>query len=278
MADSKVTALTELTAPALTDLIYAVADPGGTPASRKLVLSTLQQLLMLNGWVGANETWTYASADAPTFTFTISGDKTTKYSAGMRIKLTQTTVKYFIITAVSYGAPNTTVTIYGGTDYTLANAAITLPYYSMSKAPQGFPLDPTKWTVITTDTSNQSQASPVNGTWYNMGTLSITIPIGVWRVYFQSAPQGGNGSATTMVIYSALSTANNSASNAVLKSVSVGAAMTAFATPAHRESVLVLASKTVYYLNEMSENSSIGTLLLRGDLQTTVIAAVCAYL
>jgi len=75
-----------------------------------------------DGWRAAGETWTYASADDPTFTFTISGDKTSKYSPGMRIKLTQTTVKYFIITAVSYSAPNTTVTVYGGTDYDLVNA------------------------------------------------------------------------------------------------------------------------------------------------------------
>lgn len=42
----------------------------------------------LDGWIPAEETWTYASADDPTFTFTISGDKTGKYSVGMKIKLT----------------------------------------------------------------------------------------------------------------------------------------------------------------------------------------------
>ena len=48
------------------------------------------------GWISAGETWTYASADDPTYTFTISGDLTTKYYAGMRISLTQTTEKFFI--------------------------------------------------------------------------------------------------------------------------------------------------------------------------------------
>ncbi|WP_442766606.1 hypothetical protein, partial [Mitsuokella multacida] len=108
-----------------------------------------------DAWI-AGETWTYLGADAPTYTFTISGDKTSKYSPGMRIKLTQTTVKYFIIVAVSYSYPNTTVTIYGGTDYTLENAAITDPYYSMVKAPAGFPLDPAKWTVSATLSGVQS--------------------------------------------------------------------------------------------------------------------------
>ena len=87
------------------------------------------------GWADADETWTYASAT----TFTISGDQTGKYSAGMRIKLTQTTVKYFVITAVSYGAPNTTVTVNGGGTYTLANAAISANYYSSANTPLSFP-------------------------------------------------------------------------------------------------------------------------------------------
>lgn len=48
-----------------------------------------------SGWITAGETWTYASADSPSFTFTISGDKRDKYSVGMKIKLTQGSVKYF---------------------------------------------------------------------------------------------------------------------------------------------------------------------------------------
>lgn len=88
-----------------------------------------------DGWVRAGETWTYASAT----TFTISGDKTGKYGKGDKIKLTQTTVKYFYIVAVAYSAGTTTVTITGGNDYTLANASITSPYFSKVSGPQGFP-------------------------------------------------------------------------------------------------------------------------------------------
>lgn len=49
--------------------------------------------------------------------------------------LTQTTVKYFTIFAVS----GTTVSITGGTDYTLVNAPITLPSYSKAASPSGYP-------------------------------------------------------------------------------------------------------------------------------------------
>ena len=41
MADSKLTALSEVSAPALTDIMYYVADPAGTPASDKVTLARL---------------------------------------------------------------------------------------------------------------------------------------------------------------------------------------------------------------------------------------------
>lgn len=91
--------------------------------------------ILTYGWQDPGETWTYASAT----TFTISGDKTTKYQKGDRIKLTQTTVKYFVVVNVVYSSPNTTITVTGGTDYTLANAAITANYYSKDASPVGFP-------------------------------------------------------------------------------------------------------------------------------------------
>lgn len=87
------------------------------------------------GWMPAGETWTYASAT----TFTVSGDVTAKYYAGVKLKLTQTSAKYFYVVGASYSAPNTTITVTGGTDYTLTNAAITSPYLSYSTTPQGFP-------------------------------------------------------------------------------------------------------------------------------------------
>ncbi len=89
----------------------------------------------ITGWITAGETWVYASAT----TLTVSGDKTSKYRKGTKIKLTQTTAKYFYVVAVSYAAPNTTVTLAAGSDYTLANATITSPFYSYADCPQGFP-------------------------------------------------------------------------------------------------------------------------------------------
>ena len=107
---------------------------GTETLSNKTLTDPLFQGVM-DGWVAANETWTYASAT----TFTVAADVTEKYQKGDKIKLTQTTVKYFYVVSTSYSEPNTTVTVTGGTDYALANAAITNPYYSHEASPQGFP-------------------------------------------------------------------------------------------------------------------------------------------
>lgn len=103
---------------------------GGTDFATAIALA-----ISADGWSASNETWTYASAT----TFTISGDKTAKYSIGDKIKFVQTTQKYFYITGISYGSPNTTVTVCAGDVYSIANAAITAPYYSKMATPNGFP-------------------------------------------------------------------------------------------------------------------------------------------
>lgn len=97
-----------------------------------------------DGWVpDTSETWTFASFSAgpPALgTFTVPGDLRTKYSVGTRIKLVQTTTKYFVVIAdPTYDGVNTTVSISGGTDYTLANAAISANSHSYVVNPQGYP-------------------------------------------------------------------------------------------------------------------------------------------
>lgn len=107
----------------------AIAPPAG--ATGPAGVSAL-----LDGWVDDSAaTWIYASAT----TFTVAGDRTAVFSKGTRLKLTQTTVKYFVVVGSSHAAGTTTVTITAGSDYTLANASITSPYYSYAASPQGWP-------------------------------------------------------------------------------------------------------------------------------------------
>lgn len=233
-------------------------------------------------WFQPGETWTYASADDPTFTFTISGDKTNKYSAGMRIKLFQaSTWRYFIITVVSYGAPDTTVTIYGGTDYDLADEAITYPAYSSHKAPVGFPLDPDKWTVEVTDTTERNQADPTADVWYNLSSVNITIPIGAWNVEYSVCYGGVKAAALNMFFQSTLSTANNSESDVDFTTYicfAGAAGNLQLRTTVFRRKILSLAAKTVYYLNTLSQFTTVDTMSNYNNESKLIIRSICAYL
>lgn len=257
----------------------------GLTSSDTLTNKTLTSPLIndtWDGWISANETWTYASADDPTFTFTITGDKSAKYSAGMRIKLTQTTAKYFIITKVAVST-DTTITVYGGTDYDLANAAITSPYYSTQKAPHGFPLDPTKWTVTTTDTTLRSQASPTADTWYNLGSVTMSLPIGIWNSSYQVCLMSDDTSATVVDVYATLSSANNSESDSNWTSVVVlgGASGSLYsAVTVNRTGVLGVTAKTSIYLNTKTHTSGMTNIynLNSSTYCPLLIRAVCAYL
>ena len=235
-----------------------------------------------DGWNEAGETWTYNSADDPTYSFLVSGDKTTKYYPGMRIKLTNGgTVKYFIVTLVQYSAPNTVVTIYGGTDYDLANSAITLPYFSTAKAPAGFPLDPLKWTQTTVDTGTRSQASPSASTWYNVGSLSLVVPIGSWRLSYSAYSFLGKAGAAVN-LGTTLSTTTNSDTDSHFKVWSVGngnASIGGQVAATHgRDKNVILTSKTTYYLLAETTVSSADTIYFDGAITPTIIKAVCAYL
>ncbi len=233
------------------------------------------------GWLAAGETWTYASANAPTFTFTVPGDKSTKYYPGMRIKLTQTTVKYFIITKVVYSSPNTTITVYGGTDYTLASATIIYPYYSSAKAPAGFPLDPAKWTVLLSDSTDRHQSSPVKNTIYNPGSLSISLPIGIWNVSFQVILVCAASSGTMTDVYGGLSSSLASFNNQSLRGRGYLGGPTAgiFIGPVARNTVLNIATKTTYYVICMTDLDNQSVIGFNGASDaSTEVRAVCAYL
>lgn len=117
------------------------------------------------GWKKLLMTLTYASAS----TFTVTGDYRNLFTKGSKLWLTQTTSKYFYVTGSSYSAPNTTVTVNAGTDYTLASAAITAPYISGEMSPYGFP----QWFNYTPAWTGFG-GNPALGNGTRVGRFSIT--------------------------------------------------------------------------------------------------------
>lgn len=209
------------------------------------------------GWVQFQVSFTWVSSDDPTYVIKTDTDVdlTSELSAGMRLKITHSSaVKYFIITAVDYNvtvASRTCLTLYGGTDYDLSNSALSAPFYSMVKAPSGFPLDPTKWEILVTDSTTRNQATPSNSTWYNIGTTNsqITIPIGTWDVWYQVAVYVYGSTEDYNVGYSTLSTANNSESDTSMTAIHYDDSVSEVINVLTAQRTLTLSSKTLYYLN-----------------------------
>lgn len=241
------------------------------------------------GWNEIVASVTRQSADDPTYVLRFNTDVTGILSVGMRIKITQATDKFFIITAIgSFTGGNTDVTCYGGTDYDVVDTgttAITKTYYSRDKAPKGFPLDPAKWSVTASSTSTASQSTPTQNTWYNLGSINIIIPIGVWNVDYSNLVYCGDSGTSTILDVEAqttLSTANNSESDSDLTSgwrsyrSNLNENFTAMQLT--KQKFLNLASKTTYYLNERTTKASMDVLSIRGDINKIIIKAVCAYL
>jgi len=231
----------------------------------------------LGGWINLGAV-TYEGADAPTYTISFASDMTAILGAGMRIKLTDSTVKYFIITAVgAYSGGKTIITVYGGTDYTLSGGAMTLPHYSIQKAPFGFPLSPIQWTVEVTDVTTRSQASPTQNVWYNLGENVISIPIGCWNVSYQCLVEIVKAAASSEIQVT-LSTANNSESDFdfTIYGYAVSADLTMVT---NRLKTLLIAAKTPYYLNTRTLTASVaGIYNTSNGNSKMLLRAVCAYL
>lgn len=262
----------------------AVAN-GETVISNGLITDRRRQA----SWGAPNPMWfrlaasgAYQSADSPSFVIRFASvDVSTYLTLGMRVRLKQGgSYKYFIVTKIDFST-NTDVTLYGGTDYTLTNTTITDLEFSSSKVPPGFPADPSKWTVEVSDSTVRTQSSPVAGTWYNLGSMTISIPIGVWDVSYIANALALCASASVSnyaVHYTTLSTANNSESDATWTNKVYCNDVTEYASMSMRQKVLNLTTKTSYYLNSRTDSVTTSGISLINSISRCVIRAVCAYL
>jgi hypothetical protein len=236
------------------------------------------------GWISCgDEIWQYNSVSAPISIVTVVGDVRSIYSPGMRVKFTQSSDKYFIIVYVSYSFPSTALWLYGGTDYAVTNNTIVDPYYSHAKAPYGFPMSPSKWTISLVDSTDRYQNYPAKDGYYNPGSLSISLPIGIWDVFFQVIAVSSSSTGPYTDVYVGLSTSTTSFTNQSLRGRGyLGTASNGgqiFVGPVARRSVLTITSNTTYYLICMTDLADQSIIGFNGasDANTEVLA-VCGYL
>ena len=238
-----------------------------------------------DGWHPNANTWIYSSADTPTFVASVNADVTSTLCAGMRVKLTQGTVKYFIITAVGvYSAGATPITLYGGTDYTLTADAISGVYFSSSKIPFGFPVNPQKWTVESIFSIDGDQPSPALDTWYNVSGIYFTVPIGAWDVSYEAALRISDTAITalrgriTLSTGSSVESDNDMTGYVGLAEAGTGGIVYVNVVSVFRTKSYLYNSKTNLFLNCSSNTSTADTVGIRGLLSNTILRARCGYL
>jgi len=248
--------------------------------------ATWYTLFSIGSWTAGTGVWSYSSADAPIFVISVNNDQTGIIGVGMKIKLTQGTDKYFIVHAVgAFSGGVTLLTVYGGTDFTLANSAIATPSWSSHEAPLGFNLNRDKWSVILFDTTNASIATPTHQVWLNPGSLSIVAPIGAWNVSY-SVVHDLSITPSVAQVYAlrfSLSLSNSSESTPALTASNGGTlpVMTgALARFMQIKSsiVLTVAAKTPLYLMSYWGSGTALSVSFRGDLAPTRVQLVDAYL
>lgn len=191
------------------------------------------------------------------------------------------TTEYGIVTKTAFST-NTTLTVQVPEGYAIpTSGGVSAVLYSTHKAPYAFPTDANKWTIIFLDVTDEAQASPVNGTWYNFTGAGLTVPVGSWTVGYEVVAYITKAAATDIRLKTTLSTATNSESDIEMTGGGYigGASGTLInANTVTKERELTMSSATPYYLLLQSVANSALNLVAEGALGPTKIRAKCAYL
>lgn len=149
-------------------------------------------LTPINGWISAS--WASPTRTSDTV-FTVAEDVTGVIEKGTKLKLTDTTTKYFVVLSAVYSAGVTTITTIASTNYALAGNPSAI-YYSNISNPFGFP-----------DWFDYTGTPAANG---SMTVTAYTIDNAKWRVsgkslYFKHRISGITlaGTASTVVNFPA---------------------------------------------------------------------------
>ena len=137
--------------------VKTYSDSGTQTLTNKTLISPV--IKSWDGWQTVSDSWTYASSS----TINVPSGAASLYQIGDKIKITQTTNKYFYVIAVA----DTLLTVTGGSDYTVANEAITAKSYSHIENPLGFPAFFDYVPVLTTT------GGPVNS--YTVNSAKFTL-------------------------------------------------------------------------------------------------------
>jgi hypothetical protein len=195
--------------------------------------------------------------------------------------------KYGVVTKINnFSGGVTLFTIFGGTDFSLANATISSPSYSSVEAPFGFSGDKVKWSVIVYNNTRCQKTTPVANTWYGDTGLtstgpSISVPIGLWEGFYKALVDTFDTTVTDYNIYITLSTGSSTESDKDNTSIVVltvpSGTFKIWNTPSTPVRINI-STKTTHYLNIMTTTSTSDNIDIRGDVLPTYIKLYCGYI
>lgn len=178
-----------------------------------------------------------------------------------------------------------TITIQTPEGCTIPTAGgISALHYSGVKSPYGFPSKKGKWILQAVSRVSASQSSPTSGTWYNIKSFNITLPIGSWVLGQEGTIYASKAASTAVNVQRTLSTTTNSETTPDLtvsgQSEGASGQMTVLMHTS-RQAPIDTATATVYYLNtrtNVASANSIGDQAGSSGFNSTKITAENAYL
>lgn len=101
--------------------------------------------------------------------------------------------QYAVVTKVAYGAPNSTITVFTGSEHIIPNMTLNSPYYSTQSSPHGFPKAEDKWYLEVLHLAQYNNGAITAGNYTNIASARINLPVGSWKVSHKAYIQCTNG-------------------------------------------------------------------------------------
>jgi len=170
------------------------------------------------------------------------------FAGGSRSYDTAGTTEHAIVSAKPTFSTNTTVTVQIPEGHAIpTSGGISAVSYSTQENPYGFPVDKSRWVVQFTMRNSIAQSSPVNGTWYNLGSAKLNVPVGSWMLAHKGNAYTDRAVAGAVSVNVTLSTSSSSESDRDLTASSYHGNNTGFTAPYEITKFVSLSSATPYY-------------------------------
>jgi hypothetical protein len=190
--------------------------------------------------------------------------------------LISSTLDYAIVQAATFST-NTTLTVQVPEGCTIpTSGGVSALAYSTQKAPYGMPIQRGKWTISTLNKTTVIQATPTAGTWYNIGSVQTTVPIGDWDAYYASSIeiQDNTSASDVKTTLSTGATTESDTTSTTWSLANVGGGTShddVFNNSKQIPYGVSLSSATIHYLNHSPTTASMTSLSIRTEAPTILI-------